>query len=91
MEPDPRIVTAVRDHIRAVEAENAALREVLGVCADRLTHGPLPGNDNWFELAGPLLKKEKLPGVRPIQGPGWVCDCDMPDGEHASSCPRYRP
>jgi hypothetical protein len=41
--------------LERLHAENAKLRKALGVCVDRLTHGALPGNDQWWDLARPLL------------------------------------
>jgi hypothetical protein len=41
--------------IKSLEQQLQGAVEALRVCADRLTHGPLPGNEDWYERAQPFL------------------------------------
>jgi len=47
-------VQAEKDRAELLQQLEGAV-EALRVCADRLTHGPLPGNEDWYEKARPFL------------------------------------
>jgi hypothetical protein len=61
-DPDEEAVDQWAYSARAMGEEIAALREqlqgaveALGLCVDRLVHGELPGNAEWWEKSRPYL------------------------------------